>query len=462
MKWNWIIAILIAVVVYWQPLPANAQTLPVEIQLERMNVLPGDEFVLTISASKLNGQSFATLTGRLMIDPNYVQILGAMHGAALPPNTQLFLTPTSEGESRLDIIAPANAKISTEGVLVNLHLKSLTRVDTPILLWDTMLDEGNPQVNVHQGSVNSNNITVNVEFTFGPFFAPVKDATVTILSYPPLMDMTDENGKSTFLLPYDSSFGIRGEIFRPTTGAISGLDAAWIHQCILGTRTNECYGDITDVTRNGETTLLDVWYTLRKSVGYNDPESHAGEWLVYDNGLSYTNWRQNLDFRFMSIIVGDLTYSGPIGFWDNTTVVASNAPSVEMTGSSRQLVIDVNAMSFNALAFEITSTANISVTGISADGFQTMNNGLKVGLSSPNTVDNTQVVIDITAPVGAHVDIVNLKVDEYQLIEGVVASLDLEEESEQIFHNQIHLPFLEKEILNLGEEEMPILEPDQN
>ncbi|MDQ5981613.1 MAG: hypothetical protein QG570_363, partial [Patescibacteria group bacterium] len=64
MKWNWIIAILIAVVVYWQPLPANAQTPPVEIQLERMNVLPGDEFVLTISASKLNGQSFATLTGR--------------------------------------------------------------------------------------------------------------------------------------------------------------------------------------------------------------------------------------------------------------------------------------------------------------------------------------------------------------------------------------------------------------
>lgn len=458
-----VITAIVAVLFYVNP--ANAQQIlpAVKLDVGEDTVFIGQEAVLPINVADLHGRYFSTAQMRITFDSTMLEFKSVTHGYLLDPNTNLIPVVNGPGDITLGIFPQAEGFVIENGPLVYLHFIAKSAGSAIVELRDLKLNGGKPESAGISGYVRIYQaINVSGQVVHGANKVPVSGVNVTIYMLNPLSMTTEISGSFAFSLPYDSSFAtILEKKSDINDGTVSVVDVTILMRCALKMPylidPEECIINIGDVDNDGEITLYDAWLTLRYIVGYKN-ESSAGTYFFSPGNVSYGNMRRDLVQLQYAFIKGNVSMNPPA---EIQAMAASNFHNISMTGDTNRLQIQFSDTQFVGVMFEITSTSQISITGVTVNGFKAEYRGGVIAISNKEMTNEADIVIDIQAPIGAHVDIVNLKVDEYQPIEGVVASLDLEEESEQIFHNQIHLPFLEKEILNLGDEEMPILEPDQ-
>jgi hypothetical protein len=405
-------------------------TVPIEVSVMPTSGRVGEEIIVPVAVDKSRGRSVVTLQTRVMFDYELYELVGYYPG--IWPNASVNLVPNKAGDVTLGIRSAADWPLTTNGAVVLLRFKALKAGSAPIVLWELALETA---LNAEKIEYNAISGEVGVEdyvlfggaVTYGGLGIPVPDVTVTLNQAQPVSTTTNEVGQYLFKLPNKSSvFPMYSKI--GDNEAVSAFDAALAERCALDMPKlgyiGECVIGIVDVTGDGKITLLDSWYILRYSVGFHG-ESMAGQWRFEPGNVYFLDLTQDQNLDQIAYIIGDISMN-----WGYSTVVTASIPSATITATTNKIVVNIEGPSFYGMEFQIANNAPISLGAISAEGFSVAPNGHTIGISSSDPKTHAEIVINVDAPEGAEIMLINLKIDEHEPT-GLAGTALVEKSSEQ-------------------------------
>lgn len=402
---------------------------PVEVSVTPTTGRVGEEIIVPVRVDKLRGRSIVTLNTRVMFNYELYELVGYYPGSTWQ-KASINLVPNQPGDVTLGIRSDSDWLLSTDGVIVLLRFKALKAGSAPVVLWELALEsrlgEEMPEVLARSAEVGVESyvlLTGQIVYTNTQFSVP--GVIVDVNQSEVVSQTTDGSGHYSFKLPYQSSaspvFSKEGE-----DNSVSAFDAAIAERCALNMPKlgypNECVVEVVDVTGDKKVTLIDSWYILRFSVGYRN-ESLAGQWRFSPGNVYYPQLTEDQTLNQTAWIIGDIS-----GNWANTSVFTASVPLVTITAHSRRMVVKIEGATFYGIQFQVANNEPISINGASAEGFTVApsSDGHTIGLTSGEARTSAEIVVDINAPIGTEIMVLNLKIDEFEPM-GFAGSATVEE-----------------------------------
>ncbi len=242
---------------------------------------------------------------------------------------------------------------------------------SPLTFESFEFNEGHPAVALTNGLFTVGEARGRIEGRFTDIIdRPILGVTVS-LSGASLQTVTvDTGGYYAFSPTLGLDYRVTPSKVTSTTGAVSGLDAAWILQFSVGRRDfNAHQQQACDVSGNGSCTPYDASQIGRYLTGNPDPTARIGFWNFTPAFRDYPQFSANLlQENYIVYILGDVTGNG-----NGTATLARTAEKASLSvhlpsfltaiGQSIMLPVFMGTVGEkeNILSYEITFRFNPEV-----------------------------------------------------------------------------------------------------
>ena len=403
------------------------------------------EINVPITISNLQGQEIFAYQGEVIYDPNFL----SFQKVETTGNFAIAVNPYAPGYVKFAAYG-INA-ITNDGTLMNIKFSSVQEGESEVYFSDFLLNEGNPAVITHAGNVKiqPTQVTVSGSVKYWSNGEPVKG---TILSYmdPYATDAIISNSAADGSYSIDLPYNAQGRITAFKSGEdqyITMYDAAYILSCyVYGWGCNPY---IADVTGDLQITAFDAREVARFALGYRDDANRlVGQWIFFNPYAQLYGLKEDYILNVTAAQKGNI--SGNYGGILTTASVAQDFFNI--ITSTETITIGFSGFPVQSVQFELTG--NVNVENVKADGFEIVTNGNFVGLYRDSQVESLEIVVKLSVSETTQIAVSDFRVDDdmlfYEVWQGIVGPGP----------TPMWVPFVEKEVLNLGEENMPILLPD--
>jgi Cohesin domain/Carboxypeptidase regulatory-like domain len=427
--------------------PIDAQPVCADVSTPSFSSLTGADIVIPVNTTDLTTRGamsadfrFTYNTSVLDSNPAHISVTA---GTVVSPTAVVSINTSTAGLVIVSIFD--QVPFTGSGTVADLHFKTIGNPATssPLTLSPFSYNEGSPCVNISSGtlSIISGTIAGTVSYgnVVGSPAAPrhVRNVSLTAAGSIGQSTTTDTAGAYSF-----SGLGAGPYTITPTKtggdlGAISGLDAAYVAQFVVGitpgSLINATQQSVADVSASGTITSYDASLIARFAAGLPNA-GLSGTWKFNPVNRTYPNVNTNMTGQdYTALLMGDVT-----GNWFDATATRpaimtySEKPmsvKLPVTAVSRGTEISVpvtisNSTGKGILSYEFAvayDPAVIEPLGAATDMAETLSSGMNV---TTNTTEPgvMRVVVFGTQVLSGPGQLLNLK---FRVLGEVGTSTDL-------------------------------------
>lgn len=280
----------------------------VSLPVELIVPLHGQATIPVSVASDVSTLSILAYQFTLTYDPNVIQIADVVKAATLSAGWTVSYNVTG---GQVQIAAYGTSALTGSGPLLNLLFNTSNNggATSNLTFASFKFNEGAPIAETRDGSVRVGSLGISGQVTYAPNSQPVSGAALSISGASAGSTTSAGNGGYTLAINVVGDYAVTPSKTGDLRDALSGLDAAYILQYVIGTRTFNAYQSaVADVSQADGVTAYDAALIARYLVNLQDPPSLTGQWVFSPASRSYETLNSDVTGQdFVATLFGDVT-----------------------------------------------------------------------------------------------------------------------------------------------------------
>lgn len=260
-------------------------------------------------------------------DENVLQFMEVEKADTLSAN---WIISYNNSPGEVQVAAYGTTALTGSGPLLNLLFQTSNSggAQSNLDFASFKFNEGTPTAQTHNGSLLIGSLSIVGAVTYNPNSKPVSDVTLRASGVGTSTTTSGSDGSYQLTINAIGDYTVVPNKEGDHRGALSGLDASYILQCVVGVRVCNSYQTtVADVSQFDGVTAYDAALLARYLVGLLDPPSCAGQWTFSPSSRAYTPLDADLANQdYIANLCGDVTEN-----WGEEATQARSTTDVGIT-----------------------------------------------------------------------------------------------------------------------------------
>lgn len=291
--------------------------------------------------NSVSGLAIYAFSGVITFDPAVVQFAGVDKSATLSSGWTISHNAT---EGQVQIAAYGTSPLSGSGPLLNLLFNTSNNggARSDLIFTSFKFNEGTPATQAANGSVTLGSLNISGRIGYTPTDHPVSSTSLDATGTSTEATTSGSDGSYTLGIKAVGNYTVTPSKSGDLRDSVSGLDASYILQSVVGARTfNEYQTTVADVSQFDGVTAYDAALIAIYLVDIQNPPSLAGQWDFSPVSRNYAPLNGDVaDQNYTAVLYGDVTENwGPVvarARNDGATIPTIHLP--DMSGKPGEVV----------------------------------------------------------------------------------------------------------------------------
>lgn len=313
---------------------SQGSAIDVSAPVDLVAPLDGEVSVPIAVASGFSGLTILSYQFTFTFNPDVLQFVDVVKANTLSAN---WIVSHNSSPGQVQIAAYGTTALAGNKALLDLRFSTSNDggAQSYLKFADFKFNEGTPAVVTHDGSLIVGSLHIAGAITYAPNSNPVSDVTLSATGPSTGAVTSSANGGYQLAINAVGNYTVTPGKTGDHRDALSGLDAAYILQYVVGIRTFDDYQlTVADVSQFDGVTAYDAALIARYLTDLQDPPSLTGQWDFSPASRAYTPLQSDVASQnYATRLYGDVT-----GNWGDaaaqTRTTADGGPKLRLSETS--------------------------------------------------------------------------------------------------------------------------------